>query len=412
MRKKISKTDLILAAVIVLFGILIYWFNAANPNTYLRYNNTTLGYEKARVDRIEEQTLSEDPNVTGRFYGTQTLTAIFLSGERAGQTAQVFNNLSTTHNVLLGEGDKFIACIDQPEQAQSYITVYQYYRTPWLYLLIFLFLAAMVAVGRGKGVRSAAGLLFTCAVILGLMVPLIYHGYSPVLTCIFTVLVTTAVTLFLMNGTCSKTLCATCSTAVGVVFAGIVFSAFSFFLHLSGFNTADSEDLILISQSTGLRIQDILFASILIASLGAVMDVAMSISSALQELHLHNPELSTRELFASGLHIGKDMIGTMSNTLILAFVGSCLTTLLAMFAYQMPLAQLMNSDFIALEITQGLSGTIAVILTVPISSIVCAYAYKRFPRFLRAEGAPADLPSVAPQPGSIERPSLEAPRSR
>lgn len=403
MRKKLSTTDLVLAVVIVAFGALITWFNAANPNTYLRYNNATLGYEKARVDSIMEQQLTEDPTTKGRYYGTQTLRATILSGERSGQTVEVFNNLSTTHNVLLGEGERFIACIDQPDNAESYITVYQYYRTPVLFILVFLFLALMVVIGRGKGVRSAIGLLFTCAVILGLMVPLIYHGYSPVLACVGTVLVTTAVTLFLMNGTCSKTLCATFSTAAGVVFSGLVFSAFSFFLHLSGFNTTDAEDLILISQSTGLRIQDILFASILIASLGAVMDVAMSISSALAELHAHNPDLPARALFSSGMHIGKDMIGTMSNTLILAFVGSCLTTLLALFAYQLPFSQLMNSDFIALEICQGLSGTIAVILTVPISSLVCAHAYTRFSRLFpvkRSAGQPSaeaqkEIPAVS-----------------
>ena len=370
-------TDIILAVVIVLFGIFIYWFNVANPNDYLRYDNSTLGYERAKVNAITQQNLTEDPNVPGRYYGTQTINATFLSGDRAGQTAEVFNNLSTTHNVFLQEGDTFIACIDQPENVESYITVYQYNRTPALLIMGLLFLAVMVVIGRGKGVRSAIGLLFTCAVILGLMIPMIYHGYSPVITCILTVLVTTAVTLFLMNGTCSKTLCATLSTAAGVVFAGLVFCLFSVFLHISGFNTSDSEDLILISQSTGLRIQDILFASILIASLGAVMDTAMSIASSLSELHEHKPELNARQLFASGIHIGKDMIGTMSNTLILAFVGSCLTTVLAMFSYQLPFEQLMNSDFITLEVAQGLSGSIAVVLTVPISSLVCSYAYTK-----------------------------------
>ena len=376
-RKKITVTDIILAVVIVLFGIFIYWFNVANPNDYLRYDNSTLGYERAKVNAITQQNLTEDPNVPGRYYGTQTINATFLSGDRAGQTAEVFNNLSTTHNAFLQEGDTFIACIDQPENVESYITVYQYNRTPALLIMGLLFLAVMVVIGRGKGVRSAIGLLFTCAVILGLMIPMIYHGYSPVITCILTVLVTTAVTLFLMNGTCSKTLCATLSTAAGVVFAGLVFCLFSVFLHISGFNTSDSEDLILISQSTGLRIQDILFASILIASLGAVMDTAMSIASSLSELHEHKPELNARQLFASGIHIGKDMIGTMSNTLILAFVGSCLTTVLAMFSYQLPFEQLMNSDFITLEVAQGLSGSIAVVLTVPISSLVCSYAYTK-----------------------------------
>ena len=172
-RKKITVTDIVLAVVIILFGILIYWFNTANPNDYLRYDNSTLAYEKAKVNSITQQDLTEDPNVPGRYYGTQTINATFLSGEWAGRTAEVFNNLSTTHNVFLKEGDTFIACIDQPENLESYITVYQYNRTPALLIMGILFLAIMVVVGRGKGVRSAIGLLFTCAVILGLMIPMI-----------------------------------------------------------------------------------------------------------------------------------------------------------------------------------------------------------------------------------------------
>lgn len=377
MKRKFSKTDLFLALFILLFGVFVYFFNVQNPNTYERYNSSTLSYERAKVLSIDAQQLTEDTTTPGRYYGEQQITAQLLSGSRAGETVSVYNNLSTTHNILLSEGQDFVACLDQPDQSDSYITVYNYYRTPVIYIMIFLFLAVMVLIGRMKGFKSAVGLLFTFATILFLMVPMIYHGYSPAFSCILTVIVTTAVSLLLLNGASAKTFCATASTALGVVFAGVIFSIFAVFFHISGFNTSEAEDLILISQSTGLNIQDILFASILIASLGAVMDVAMSISTALHEVMLYSPQISAKELFLSGIRMGKDMIGTMSNTLILAFAGSCLTTILVLFSYHVQYQQLMNSDFITLEIAQGLSGTMAVVLTVPIASFISAFVYHK-----------------------------------
>ena len=133
-----------------------------------------------------------------------------------------------------------------------------------------------------------------------------------------------------------------------------------------------AEDLILINEATGLRIKDLLFAGVLISSLGAIMDVGMSIVSALFELLHHNPELSAGELFKSGIEIGKNMIGTMTNTLILAFTGSAFITLLVFVSYQVQANQLFNSNYIAIEIAQGICGTFGIVLTVPIASAVSA----------------------------------------
>ena len=115
-----------------------------------------------------------------------------------------------------------------------------------------------------------------------------------------------------------------------------------------------------------------MFSGILIASLGAVMDVAMSISTTIEELHFHNPNLTRQQLFKSGIKIGGDMMGTMSNTLILAFTGGSLSTLMTFYAYDMPFLQMMNSYEMGIEIIQGISGSLGVILTVPLVSLVAA----------------------------------------
>lgn len=138
----------------------------------------------------------------------------------------------------------------------------------------------------------------------------------------------------------------------------------------------ETESLILITQATGMRLNGILFAGIMVAALGAVMDVAVSLGAALYEIQMLNPEISGRELFQSGMNIGRDMIGTMTNTLILAFAGGSLSTLLVFISYGIQYNQLISSDFFAVEVIQGIAGSSAVILTVPITAAVCAIGYR------------------------------------
>ena len=109
-----------------------------------------------------------------------------------------------------------------------------------------------------------------------------------------------------------------------------------------------------------------------IAALGATMDVGMSIASTIQELHERSPQLGTKELFVSGIRVGRDMMGTMANTLIFAYVGGSLSTLVVNYAYNLSYNQLINSYVIGTEIMQGLSGTLGVVLTVPITAAVAA----------------------------------------
>lgn len=138
----------------------------------------------------------------------------------------------------------------------------------------------------------------------------------------------------------------------------------------------ETESLILITQATGMRINGILFAGIMVAALGAVMDVAVSLGAALYEIQILNPKISGRELFQSRMNIGRDMIGTMTNTLILAFSGGSLSTLLVFISYGIQFNQLISSDFFAVEVVQGIAGSSAVILTVPITAMVCAIGYR------------------------------------
>ena len=125
----------------------------------------------------------------------------------------------------------------------------------------------------------------------------------------------------------------------------------------------------------GLRYR--LVGGIVISALGAVMDVAMSISSALEEVHAANPGYGAKELCRSGMNIGRDMVGTMTNTLILAFIGSGLVLILYLYSIAPARHQLLSSAYLANELVCGVSSSIGVILSVPITAAISAAAYGR-----------------------------------
>ena len=250
--------------------------------------------------------------------------------------------------------------------------MYNYDRRFALIACVAVLFAAIFCIGGGKGVRAVCGLMYSLFVIVGFLLPAVFSGWSPIWTGILTAVLSTAVTLLLLNGQSKKTLAAILATTIGMIFALVFFKIMSALVHIDGFSSAEAEGLILINEETGLQIKDVLFAGVLISSLGAIMDVGMSIVSALCEVYLHNPTLNKREIFHSGIEIGKDMIGTMTNTLILAFAGSAFITLLVFISYQVQFNQLINSNYLCIEIAQGICGTFGIVLTIPAASAIMA----------------------------------------
>lgn len=147
---------------------------------------------------------------------------------------------------------------------------------------------------------------------------------------------------------------------------------------MTGLNLTGVESLNMISNVSGMKVYQLLTAGILIASLGAVMDLSISIASSIQEIYTSNPNINKKELFKSGMNVGKDMMGTMANTLILAFTGASLTMLIIIYSYNVSYNQLINMDMVSLEIIQGLTGSMAIIFTVPLVSFISAEIITKF----------------------------------
>ncbi|MBS5927839.1 MAG: YibE/F family protein [Clostridium sp.] len=377
MLKRLSRTDIVITWLIGVFILCTTLLNNTFKDDFKKYDNSTLSYEKARVISVIKENLEKEQISNRRYSGIQELEVELLTGELKGEKVEVTNYITQKHNVVAKEGKEIMVCVDRPSEDFYKVNIYNYSRNNYIYIIVIIFFVIMVLIGRGKGFRSMIGLLFTFYSIIFFMIPFIYRGYSPIALSIIVSIISTIVTLFLLNGWSKKTIVATLATCVGVIISGVIFYFISNFLNISGFNLDEAESLILIAQNTGLKIRDILFSGILISSLGAVMDVAMSIASSIYEINELNRELDMKTIFKSGINIGRDMIGTMSNTLILAFAGTSLSTMLALYSYNTQFNQLMSSDFIAIEFAQSISGSIGIILAVPITSFISAYVYKR-----------------------------------
>ena len=227
---------------------------------------------------------------------------------------------------------------------------------------------------KGEEVKaySLNGYLYgaNCKVVVMMYIPMMYIGVSPFIAATLSVVIITLITFILLADFQKKSIGAMLGTIAGVVVSGLIALVFGHFGHVTGYNVDDIENLIYVGQNSKLDIGGMLFSGILIASLGAVMDVAMSVSSSLHEIKENRPDISAKEIFRSGINIGRDMIGTMSNTLILAYAGGSLGLVMIIYAYSYQMHQILNMYSVAIEIMRGISGTMGIILTVPITSLI------------------------------------------
>jgi uncharacterized membrane protein len=340
-------------------------------NDYRRYVTDTLHFERAVVEEVEEEQLEDSTVDDVQQLGLQHLRVKTADG----QEIELDNYLTDTHNILAKEGSRVIICADTPENAAPYYSLYAYDRTWPLLGLVALFTLLLTTVGRRKGLDAALAIFFTLLFIVQVTVPVLFNGGSPLAMGLVTVVLATAVTLVLMHGPTIQCLLGIAATMSGELIACLLFAVFSGLLHITGFQTDVADGLLLIAQNTGLKVRHLLFAATMISSLGAVMDVAVSILAALREVAAAGRDMTGRALFSSGMRMGQDMIGTMSNTLIFAFTGGALATMLVFYSQGIQFQQLVNSDYLTIELAQGLCSTAAVILTVPAGSAIGAAWY-------------------------------------
>lgn len=367
---KKGRRQFIILGITILFAAFLIQLNQVEREGLYETEGKT--FEKAKVVEIKKDNTTE----SGNQIGNQLVSLRLLSGKFRGTVVEAVSSSGYLYGTHCEKGMNVIAEVNEGEDS-LYVTVYSYDRTAILCMIVLLFLLTLSLIGGRKGVYSAVALIFTFVCIVFLFLPLIYRGVSPVWAAVLVAILTTVVTMYLLGGISSKSATAVAGTVLGVGISGILAILFGKWTHISGYNVADIEQLTYVGQTTNIKIGELLYAGILISALGAVMDVAMSIASTINEIHFRNPLLSARELFFSGIRVGKDMMGTMSNTLILAFTGTSINTLVFLYVYNYSTTQIINMYSIGIELIQGIASTMGVILTIPLVSLLSAWHLKR-----------------------------------
>ena len=377
------RRQLIILLVTVLFALFLYRYNQIDRVGL--YDTQGKTFEKAEVVDI----IRDNETESGNQIGDQVVSLKLLSGDYKGNTVEAVSSSSYLYGAHCKVGMRVIAEVNESVDS-FYFTVYSLDSTWMLYAIVLLFLITLCIIGGKQGFHSAVALVFTFVCIVFLFLPMIYRGISPVFAAVVVAVLTTFVTMYLIGGLSSKSVTSMIGTVAGVGISAVLAVLFGKLTGISGYNVSDIEQLEYVGQMTNVRIGELLYAGILISALGAVMDVAMSVASTISEIHYRNPQLSRKELFTSGIRVGKDMMGTMSNTLILAFTGSSINTLVFMYVYGYSSTQITNMYSIGIEVIQGIASTMGVILTVPIVSVISAWHLKSKKQGQKEPGQPQD----------------------
>jgi uncharacterized membrane protein len=327
---------------------------------------------------IADESLELDEDL-GIYRGSQNIRISLLSGEHKGEEFQLENwleNRIAAANVRLKKGMTFIASLSG-ESGNLRIDVVSHDRVPGYIFALIVFFGALLFIGGKKGLKSAIGLVLTLLGVFYLFLPMMFLGVHPVLAAIILGIAVSVADLGLLNGFGKKTAAAIMGTAIGVAVAGSAALLVGWFANITVYHSEEAETMMVIAKNYFVNPQGILFAGVIIASLGAVMDVAISIASSVWEMAEMSGGNSLNRLFQSGMNVAKDIVGATANTLILAFVGSSISLMVILYIANISFTRLINSDLLGIEILQAISGTLGILGAAPITAYIAAVLLDR-----------------------------------
>ncbi len=376
MKKNLMIRILVSAIMLLIFIGAAVVLNRPDPDDVLTSAQKRI-FAIAKVTDVLSDNAAPDTWTEGRRIGEQVLEISVLSGKYKGAILETTNYLNAYFNVDAKLGTRVIVRLDYNDAGELYVvSVPNYDRSSVLIIALIAFAALMIIVGGKKGARALFGLIFTLLNLWYILIPLVLKGVTPVLATIIIAAYTSAGALLMLTGFTKKTLCAFLGCVGGVIAAGLFAWIITTLTPINGFNMSEAEELVVRASDSPLVISGLLISGILLSALGALMDTSMSIVSALHEVFEQNQYITRKQIFQSGLNVGRDAMGTMANTLILAFVGSAFNLLILFQVYEYPLMQILNSDMMVIEILQGIAGSIGIIATTPLVSALCAVIFR------------------------------------
>ena len=370
------------AVIIFLAAAIIQWLalpvfaqdSASSPTAKLN-ESFVVGRIKSVSSPEVNQNLLDGTGIVSK---RQIAQIEIMEGPLKGMVVSVPNDITDNpaYNIEAIPGKELILCVVTDQNKNAEFNIADQHRAPVLGILFALFLTVFLFFGGKQGFKSLAGLVVGMALIGLVLLPLSSQGFDPLIVSALISLLVVAATTTLVAGWSKKAWSAILGTIGGVIIAGVSAHLAIMAAPLTGLSGEEAQILrgSMLHQPPQF-FSGLLAAGMLIGALGVIMDVAVSIASAAWEVKQTDPSLSEQELYKKGMNVGRDIMGTMTNTLILAYTGSALPLLLLMSA--VPSVKLLNLDLVATEIVAALTGSIGLICTIPLTALAAAKLMSR-----------------------------------
>ena len=383
MNQKNRKKQIITYIAVLVLSVLyiVVGHNLAVANYHAFAGNDQSIVVKAEVVALTDRYTVMYPISEYEYAEDETIVfqAKVTSGDLKGQTieaAQTLDYLTAVHLPVVEPGDRILLYTIPGGMADHEWLMSDYQRFDQILLLGAAFILLVLLIGRWQGVNTLISLALTCLAVFYVFIPAVLAGESIYLWSIATCIYVTFMTLFIVNGVNAKSVAAILGCLAGILVAAVLTVYFEDSMRLTGILDENSVILYGLNPVAPFNLKAIIFAAIIIGSMGAIMDVSISIAAALEELKEKLPQITFGELFQSGMNISRDIMGTMANTLILAYIGSALAGVLLMVAYNSAMIDLFNREMIVVECLQALAGSIGILMALPFTALICALLYQ------------------------------------
>lgn len=354
LKTKKIKNNLLVISLLLLFSILSFYFVSTNESYY----NKTI----AKVTAITED-ISQIPTQNGKLevIKNQKISAIIMNGMHKGSEIQLENktSYSEAYDLNLNVNDEVFIRVQENDYNEIISSkIIDFKRDKYIGYITILFILLILLIGGLKGFRSLTSVIINI-LIFSATISLFLEGYSLTLIAIISSILFIIISLFIVSGVNRKTISAILGTIIGTFVSFLITIFVMWLCHSNGIHYEEMEFLTHPPEK-------IFLIEILIGTLGGIMDIAISISSSLSEIMDQNPDIKTKNLISSGLEIGKDIMGTMSNTLVLAYISGSIPIVLLFLKNKFPFSYIININ-LSLEIVRALTGSIGIVLSIPLT---------------------------------------------
>jgi len=334
------------------------------------------GFYRAQVQAVDKK----EGELLGRKLITQNLTLKILDKDKKGEIIVVENGGGTDlqESQIYKRGDVLVVVQTMVGDKEQYY-IQDRYRLPGLLGMVAFFLILTVIFTGKQGVGSILGLIASVAVLVGYLVPSLLGGQNPVLITFIASFSIITLTIFISHGFRLRTFIAFLSMNLTLILAYGISAIFVYLAQMFGVGSEDTFYLASVVNAD-LDLRGILLAGVIVGMLGVLDDVTMAQAATIDEIKRANPNTKFKQLYKAGMSVGRDHIASLVNTLALAYVGSSLPLFLLLYinSANVPIWVTLNSEFIGQELVRTLSGSIAIILAVPITSFIAAKVFDNY----------------------------------